>query len=61
MLAVILVVFPYKTPKKSTRANYTSSANHCTLGTDIKAESGDKAGRIQHIMLTKKSESANTA
>ena len=46
MLVVILVVFPYKTPKKLIRANYTSSANYYTLETDIKVESGDKAGRI---------------
>jgi len=46
MLAIILVIFPYKTPKKLTRANYTSSANHYTSEIDIKVESRNKAGRI---------------
>jgi len=46
MLAIILVVFPYKTPKKLIRANYISGANYYTLETDIKVESRDKAGRI---------------
>ena len=60
MLVVILVVFPYKTPKKSIGTNHASSANHYTSETDIKTESGDKAGRTQQIMLTRKPESANT-